>query len=104
LCYNEGKERETENILPIHFSKEEIDMLLKYKDVISTLDASQKERIVKAFQDAGIKFWASDQNVADLGIIRTCELSDTESDVLTTYAVRTEDAHRAIEAIMGAAG
>lgn len=76
-------------------------MLLKYKDIITTLDPSQKARIAKALQDAKIQYWTKDEDVVDLGIINTSEENDAESTVLTTFSVRKEDAQKAVQIIDG---
>lgn len=76
-----------------------IKMLLKYKDIITTLDPLQKERITKALKAAGIQFWTNDEDPVDLGIIKTSEENEEESAALTTFSVRKEDAKKAVQVI-----
>lgn len=74
-------------------------MILKYKDIITTLDPEQKERIAKALKEAKVQYWTNDEDVVDLGIISTAEENEDESTVLTTFSVRKEDAKKAVQAI-----
>lgn len=76
-------------------------MLLKYKDIITTLDPEQKERIADVLKKAGVQYWTNDEDVVDLGIINTSEENDDESTTLTTFSVRKEDAKKAVQAIDG---
>lgn len=76
-------------------------MLLKYKDIITTLDPEQKERIANVLKKAGVQYWTNDEDVVDLGIINTSEENEDESTTLTTFSVRKEDAKKAVQAIDG---
>jgi hypothetical protein len=74
-------------------------MLLKYKNIITTLDPEQKKRIADVLKKAGVQYWTNDEDVVDLGIINTSEENEDESTVLTTFSVRKEDAKKAVQAI-----
>lgn len=73
-------------------------MLLKYKDIITTLDPVQKDRIANALKDAGIQYWTKDEDEVDLGIINTSEETG-DSTTLTTFSVKKEDAKKAVQIV-----